>query len=74
MRFSSFAKCARYGKEGFGMAMENNKNTIPITKIEETQLAVHGMVMESYQDMLAGKGRGYKEVFNELEKKYLTLF
>lgn len=54
------------------MAIENNKKMMPITKIEETQLTVHGMVMESYQDMLAGKGRGYKEFFNELEKKYLT--
>lgn len=28
------------------------------------------MVMDSYQDMLAGKGRDCKEFFDELESRY----
>lgn len=38
--------------------------------MEENQREVRRMVMESYQDMLDGKGRDYKEFFSELESRY----
>ncbi|MCD8248497.1 MAG: hypothetical protein LUC60_01335 [Lachnospiraceae bacterium] len=40
------------------------------TVMEENQKEVRRMVMESYQDMLDGKGRDYKEFFSELESRY----
>ncbi len=38
--------------------------------IEENQKAVRKMVLDSYQDMLDGKGRDYKVFFSELESRY----
>lgn len=45
-----------------------------VMELEENRKTVRRMIIDSYQDMLAGKGRDYKEFFNELEKKYLTSF
>ena len=41
-----------------------------ITTIEENQKEIRKMVMDSYQDMVKGKGRDYKEFFAELEDRY----
>lgn len=38
--------------------------------IEENQKKVREIVLESYQDMLAGKGRDYKNFFAEAESRY----
>ena len=37
---------------------------------EENQTAVREVVMESYRDMLDGKGRDHREFFAELEERY----
>ncbi|MCC8126070.1 MAG: hypothetical protein LIO92_01560 [Clostridiales bacterium] len=47
-------------------------------EIENNTKEVRAMVMDSYQDMLDGKGRDYKEFFQELEndislKCFLTI-
>ncbi len=39
-------------------------------EIDENQKQVREMVMESYHDIAAGKGRDSNEFFDELEKKY----
>ena len=39
-------------------------------EIDENQKQVRKMVMESYHDIAAGKGRDCNEFFDELEKKY----
>lgn len=39
-------------------------------EIDENQKQVREMVMESYRDIAAGKGRGCNEFFDELEKRY----
>ena len=39
-------------------------------EIEENQKEVREMVMESYHDIAAGKGRDCNEFFDELEKRY----
>ena len=39
-------------------------------EINENQKQVREMVMESYRDIAAGKGRDCNELFEELEKKY----
>ncbi len=39
-------------------------------KIDENQKQVREMVMESYHDIAAGKGRDCNEFFEELEKRY----
>lgn len=41
-----------------------------MAEIEENQKNVREMVMESYHDMQAGKGRDYKDFFSELESRY----
>ena len=41
-----------------------------MAEIEENQKNVREMVMESYRDMQAGKGRDYKEFFAEMESRY----
>ena len=41
-----------------------------MAEIEENQKNVREMVMESYQDMQAGKGRNYREFFSEMESRY----
>lgn len=38
--------------------------------MEENQKEVRRMVLDSYQDMLDGKGRDYKDFFTELESRY----
>ncbi len=38
--------------------------------IEENQKQVQKLVMESYHDIVARKGRDCNEFFEELEKKY----
>lgn len=40
------------------------------TALEENQKDVRKMVLDSYQDMLDGKGRDYKDFFVELEGRY----
>ena len=37
---------------------------------DENRIQVREMVMESYHDIAAGKGRDVNEFFDELEKKY----
>lgn len=37
---------------------------------EENRRAVQRMVFDSLEDVCAGKGRDFKEVFDKLEKKY----
>ncbi len=39
-------------------------------EIEENQKQIREMVLESYRDIAAGKGRDCNEFFDELEKKY----
>lgn len=39
-------------------------------EINENRKQVREMVMESYHDIAAGKGRDCNEFFDELEKKY----
>ena len=39
-------------------------------EINENQKQVREMVMESYRDIAAGKGRDCNELFEELEKRY----
>lgn len=39
-------------------------------EIDENQKQVREMVMDSYHDIAAGKGRDCNEFFNELEKRY----
>ena len=39
-------------------------------EIDENQKQVREMVMESYHDIAAGKGRDCNEFFDELEKRY----
>jgi len=41
-----------------------------MSKIEDNTKEVRAMVMDSYQDMLDGKGRDYKDFFRELESRY----
>ncbi len=38
--------------------------------IDDNQKQIREMVMESYRDIAAGKGRDYNEFFDELEKRY----
>lgn len=40
------------------------------TETEENEKNVRGMVMESYRDMQAGKGRDYREFFSEMKNRY----
>ena len=47
-----------------------NEKTAFTTTIEENQKEVRKMVMDSYRDMLDGKGRDYKEFFAELKSRY----
>ena len=47
-----------------------NERASVVTEMEENQKIVRKMVMDSYQDMLAGKGRDCKEFFDELESRY----
>lgn len=42
-------------------------------EIEENQKNIQEMVLESYRDIAAGKGRDCNEFFEELEKKYSNL-
>ncbi len=39
-------------------------------EIDDNQKQVREMVMESFRDIAAGKGRDYNEFFDELEKRY----
>lgn len=41
-----------------------------LTEMEDNQRIVRKMVMDSYQDMLAEKGRDCKDFFDELESRY----
>lgn len=40
--------------------------------MQDNQQNVRDMVLDSYQDMLDGKGRDYKEFFAEMESRYKT--
>lgn len=46
-----------------------NRKTMPLDA-EANNVLVRQKVMESYQDMLSGKSRDYKEFFAELESRY----
>lgn len=50
-------------------ALKSDRESV-MTAMEENQKNVRGMVMESYRDMQAGKGRDYKEFFSVMEKRY----
>ena len=52
-----------------GNAMKLDQRSV-MNEIEENQRKVRGMVLESYRDMKAGKGRDYKEFFAEMESRY----
>lgn len=39
-------------------------------EIDENQKQIREMVMESYRDIAAGKGRDSNEFFDDLEKRY----
>ena len=39
-------------------------------EIEENQTQIREMVIESYHDIAAGKGRNCNEFFEELERRY----
>ena len=41
-----------------------------MSELENNTKEVRAMVMDSYQDMLEGKGRDYKDFFQELESRY----
>lgn len=47
-----------------------NERAFLVAEMEENQKMVQKMVMDSYQDMLAGKGRDCKEFFDEPESRY----
>ena len=47
-----------------------NESNAFTTTLEDNQKEVRKMVMDSYEDMLNGKGRDYKEFFAELEGRY----
>lgn len=40
------------------------------TETEENGKNVRGMVMESYRDLQAGKGRDYRGFFSEMKNRY----
>lgn len=48
----------------------NMERRLFATAMEENQKDVRKMVLDSYQDMLDGKGRDYKDFFAELEGRY----
>lgn len=50
------------------IAVKYNSKNVALTK--ENQEDVRTLVMESYNDMLEGKGRDYKEFFDEVENRY----
>lgn len=51
--------------------MENAQQNLENQRImDDDQKKVREMVMESYRDIALGKGRDYKEFFDELEKRY----
>lgn len=41
-------------------------------EIDENQQQIRKMVMESYHDIKAGKGRDCNAFFDELEKRYMN--
>lgn len=41
-----------------------------ISAMEENQQEIRRMIMDSYHDIQAGKGRDYKDFFAELESRY----
>lgn len=41
-----------------------------ISTMEENQQEIRRMIMDSYHDIQAGKGRDYKDFFAELESRY----
>ena len=45
-----------------------------MAEIEENRKNVREMVMESYRDMEAGKGRDYREFFLAIKKETSRLF
>lgn len=49
--------------------IENTRNAC-VVEVQENEKKIRNMVMESYRDMLAGKGRDYKIFFEELESRY----
>lgn len=38
--------------------------------LDENKKEIRKMVMDSYEDMLGGKGKDYKTFFTELERRY----
>ncbi len=51
------------------VVVHRNSNVITL-QAEAERIAVRQKVMDSYQDMLSGKGRDYKEFFADLESRY----
>lgn len=41
-----------------------------ISDMDNAQNDIRNKVLDSYQDMLAGNGRNYKEFFAEVESRY----
>lgn len=50
-------------------AVNYDRATI-IAAMEENQKNVRNLVLESYRDMLEGKGRDYQAFFEEIESRY----
>lgn len=52
------------------MAIAVKNRVVNVKTMQQDQQNVRNMVLESYQDMLDGKGRDYKEFFAEMESRY----
>lgn len=52
------------------MAIAIKNRVVNVKTIQQDQQNVRNMVLDSYQDMLDGKGRDYKEFFAEMESRY----
>ena len=52
------------------MAIAIKNRVLNVKTMQQDQQNVRNMVLDSYQDMLDGKGRDYKEFFAEMESRY----
>lgn len=52
------------------MAIAVKNRAVNVKTMQQDQQNVRNMVPDSYQDMLDGKGRDYKEFFAEMASRY----
>ena len=52
--------------------MQTMENKEVLEQMKENNKMVRKMVLDSYQDMVEGKGRDYKEFFAEMESRYTS--